>query len=440
MTKKEAFIEADHFVVVIPDILTTYERKILTYFYAPILGPKALALYTTFYSIVMPGETESEMMSHSALFNLMQIKKADKFLEERSLLEALGLLDTYYYETKPGEPNRYVYLVKRVLEPYAFVNDPFLAQILKTTIGDEAFEQVVANFLVRNFDISRYKNISKTFDEVFTITDEGNMIDFSSWWVDGRNKGLKIKDAKQNFLNVKIQMASLDKWTIEVMEDPRLQTECTRYGFFFGLNPEEIVQALEMATTSDKKIDYDRLSETVKVVYTNKNRPVTVKKIPTTPSKPVDKTINQLETLSPADVFKNKTGTELLPSEIQILVELQKATGVSIGIINTLMIYVTEQKGGEFPSYNFFLKVLNTWIRAGVKTTEDAIKYINRAPNERKTTRKEKAVPEWFDKHLEEEKKRDEEKRKAMESEDNLRTLEELEAFFQPTKKKSKKQ
>ena len=36
----EDYLLADHFVVVIPDIITPYEQKILTYLYAPFLGPK----------------------------------------------------------------------------------------------------------------------------------------------------------------------------------------------------------------------------------------------------------------------------------------------------------------------------------------------------------------------------------------------------------------
>ena len=34
------------------------------------------------------------------------------------------------------------------------------------------------------------------------------------------------------------------------------------------------------------------------------------------------------------------------------------------------MLYVLEA-GGEVPSYNFYLKILNTWIRKGIKTTEE---------------------------------------------------------------------
>ena len=73
--------------------------------------------------------------------------------------------------------------------------------------------------------------------------------------------------------------------------------------------------------------------------------------------------VKKLESTSAAKVFEGKTGTELLPNEIQIFDQLQRKTGVSIGIINVLMLYVLEEKGGEVPSYNFYLKILNTWIR-----------------------------------------------------------------------------
>lgn len=435
MKKMEDYLLADHFVVVIPDIITPYEQKILTFLYAPLLGPQAQALYTTFYSLVKPGETESELMSHSAFFNITQIKKPEKFLDDRVTLEALGLLETYYYETKIGEPNRYVYLLKRVMNPYAFANDVNLSHILRTKIGDEAYEKIMAELLVRNFDISKYQNVSKAFDEVFIVTNDLSPIDFSAWWVDGKNKGVRVKNAQCQFEIVQVQLNALGKWAPEVILDQRLKTEVNRYCFFYCLTAEEMVEAILLATTSDYKIDYEKLPEAVKAVYGNKKQAVTVKKIAKVPSKPSSKLIQQLETISPAKIFESKTGTELLPNEIQIFEQLQRKTGVSVGIINVLMIYVLEQKGGEIPGYNYFLKILNTWIRKGIKTTEDALKYINSSPLSQKPSRKEKPVPDWFDKHMEEAKKREEEERQKRESEENMLSMEELEKIFKPKKK-----
>ena len=57
-----------------------------------------------------------------------------------------------------------------------------------------------------------------------------------------------------------------------------------------------------------------------------------MKKIAKVPSKPSSKLIQQLETISPAKIFESKTGTELLPNEIQIFEQLQRKTGVSVGL------------------------------------------------------------------------------------------------------------
>ena len=122
MKKMEDYLLADHFVVVIPDIITPYEQKILTYLYAPFLGPQAKSLYTTFYSLVKPGETESEMMSHSAFFNIMQIKTG-KFLEDRSVL-ALGLLKLIFMKPKTANPTAISTLMKRVLILMLFPKTP----------------------------------------------------------------------------------------------------------------------------------------------------------------------------------------------------------------------------------------------------------------------------------------------------------------------------
>ena len=83
--------------------------------------PSQVVIYN-FLQFGKTGETESEMMSHSAFFNICK-SKTGKIFEDRSVLEALGLLETYFYETKDGEQPLYL-PDERVLDPYAFPKTP----------------------------------------------------------------------------------------------------------------------------------------------------------------------------------------------------------------------------------------------------------------------------------------------------------------------------
>jgi replication initiation and membrane attachment protein DnaB len=70
-----------------------------------------------------------------------------------------------------------------------------------------------------------------------------------------------------------------------------------------------------------------------------------------------------------------------------------------------LLLYLTEEKNGEIPNLNYFLKVANSWKRAKILTTEDAYNHISRpATTDRKPTygKKEKPVTEWYQDYINE--------------------------------------
>ena len=113
---------------------------------------------------------------------------------------------------------------------------------------------------------------------------------------------------------------------------------------------------------------------------------------------------------------------KLKPSQYDKL----KADFPSVDIDNQIKLldeYV--QSNGNKNKYKDFNLVIRRSIRDG---------WFTKANNT--YGKKTKSVPEWFDKHMEEAKKREEEERKKQESEENMLSMEELEAIFKPKKGK----
>ena len=77
-------------------------------------------------------------------------------------------------------------------------------------------------------------------------------------------------------------------------------------------------------------------------------------------------------------------------------------TGISLGILNVLIIYVLQDKQGEVPSYNYFDKIIKTWQRMGISSTKEAMDYINGRRTAPKSTRGKvvKDVPDWYDDYI----------------------------------------
>ena len=67
-------------------------------------------------------------------------------------------------------------------------------------------------------------------------------------------------------------------------------------------------------------------------------------------------------------------------------------------------IEIIVNKDGEIPSYNYIEKIAKTWVRVGIKTTLDAINYINKPVEKsaKSTGRGKKAMKtsQWVDNYV----------------------------------------
>jgi replication initiation and membrane attachment protein DnaB len=194
----------------------------------------------------------------------------------------------------------------------------------------------------------------------------------------------------------------------------------------YGLNVEEMAEAIKSSITPKGELSYDVLNINVKYQYDQKNqiikiRPVTVK------TNSNDRLINVLENTPPKDIVENKYGTALTSSEVEMFEKLLSTTNLPLGVLNVLIIYVISSKNGEIPSYNYFLKIANSWIRGGIKTTLMALDKISgNLPKNTPTKQKPaKQTASWYNDYLEEEKKK-----MAIKNDEPQESLEELDEFF----------
>ncbi|MBR6515505.1 MAG: DnaD domain protein [Bacilli bacterium] len=400
MSTKNYTIENAVYSVMIDETLTDLDRKVLTHCYLPIIGEKALSIYLTLFTMVELGSRESGVLNHNQLIKLTGIPKT-KFTAERRKLEAVGLLSTYYKDT------HFIYVLKKVLTPYEFFNNHDLVWILGQVIGRDDLDELAYNFLLRRLDPNQFENVTASFDEVF----DGSLdydADYSLIGVDTRNNGILINNKKFNIDHFIILVDAMNILDKVILQDENFLDLVKRYAFLYALSVEQLKDAVLLAVNVDKTINFADFENQVKRIYDNRNQNVSF-----VPKKEVvrssDKLINLLNTISPNDLVKNKYQTELTSSEISMFDKLLKETNVSIGILNVCILYVLSEKNGEIPSFNYFKKIINTWIRAGITTTEEALNHINgKEPSKPKkgAPKTVKPLPSWYGK---EQPKQDEE-------------------------------
>lgn len=393
MSIKNYSIENTTFTVHVDNTLTDVDRKVLTHCYLPIIGDKAMSLYLTLFTMLEPGAQESNVLNHSQLVKLTNIPKT-KLVNERRKLEAVGLLNTYY---KDGH---FIYVLKSVLSPYEFFNNHDLVRVLGSIIGEEDLDVLAYNFLLRRLDPNQFENITVSFDDVFESVYETDR-DYRGVGVDTINNGIVVNNSKFNIDHFIILVDAMDILDKVILQDDDFLNLIKRYAFLYGLTVEKLKDAVLLSVNVDKTINLEELELQVKRIYDNRNQNVVF-----VPKRDVvrsnDKLINVLNTITPNELVKHKYQTELTSSEISMFDKLLKETNISIGVLNVCILYVLSEKNGEIPSYNYFLKVLNTWIRAGITTTEDALNHINNKtePKKGKSTKTKtvKQVPSWYGK------------------------------------------
>lgn len=418
------FLLNDTYSVMIEKPLSDYDRKTIANLYLPIVGNKAINLYFNLYESIIGNEHES------LVYNLEKIVKETELNIEQIVqclnkLEALNLIKTYYLD------KMYVFYLTKIITPSEFFLNEVLSQALICAITKEEYEKLALEMLIRRIDISKFENISKRFDEVFEIEEEINHLKIDSLVVSD-NGELIIKNPNFNYRHFQMFVSTLNILTKDKLDDSTLEKFVNRYSFLYKLTEEEMKDALVVSLNSDLTIDYELYIKNIKKLYNNKNKNKT-KVVVKQSNSNVDK-IKLLESLTPQDIVINKYNEPMVASEIATMDELLKTTGIGIGFLNVVLLYVLENKNGEIPSYNYFNKIIQTWKRAGVKTTEDALNYLDsiNAPKTKTYNKSKikKEVPNWYNEYQEETKK--ELDKKILVKEENI---EELEEFFKVEEK-----
>ena len=98
-------------------------------------------------------------------------------------------------------------------------------------------------------------------------------------------------------------------------------------------------------------------------------------------------------------MLETLSGVKPALAELNDFSKLQDLTGLSNGVINILIFYIDNAKKGETVSYSYIEKVARSWMKAGIKTAEDAVKYMDsqKEKESQKGKRGKKIVvePEW---------------------------------------------
>lgn len=408
-------LPADTFVVVNRTILNENDRKIISMLYQPIIGCIATDLYYTLWADLDKLELLSGEYTHHHLMTSLRIKM-DPIIMARKKLEAVGLLKTFL---KEGNPNSYVYELFSPISAVEYFNHPILNVVLYNNVGKKEYENLLKYFKVPKINLSSYKEITSSFDDVFESA-PGTLYDNLN--TDLRtNKTGQIKiDSEFDF---DLLISSVPNGLISNKTFSReVKDLICNLSYVYNLDAIEMKPSILNSIKKNGLIDKNALRKNVRNYYRyendNKLPSLIYKSQPEYLKNPIGKDdkrakmIYVFENTSPYNFLKGANkGAKPAERDLNILEGLLTDFKLNPGVVNVLIDYVLKINNKKLTK-NFIEAIASQWKRLNIETVDEAMKAAEKEYKKSKVVIEDKkyikqsneVLPEWFDKKIEKKK------------------------------------
>ena len=373
----------DTFKVNLKNTLSSDDFKVLTLLYQPLLGIDAYALFQTLYHVGNNVEYK-----HQELFDLINIKQMD-FLKAREKLEAIGLLDVY---KKEGE---YIYIVKNPFTATQFINDTILGSYLESVIGKKSLERMIELFKVEMSNICNYNNITKSFNDIYQSKDLETLKPVAGLRGRTNNNSPLIEEnfSYDEFINKvsnRVKKAQLI--------NPKTQELLNRLSFIYQFSVEDLVTIYNDTIDDYGNINYETLKLKSRLYY-QKNNLCDCPSISEVSENPHHEL---LDNTTPRIILQQYSKTIANSSTLDDINSIIERSGVSIGVLNVILIHILKHKDGILPNKNYIEKVIVSWHEKGITNTKLALEYASELEGNQSATKtsKNKRVsvePDWLE-------------------------------------------
>jgi len=357
-----------------------------TLFYGPLLDSDAFKLYITLVSLTRKNNI-NKSFKEVDLLDLVSLSY-NKYLLSRSKLEALDLLLTYESDQE------FLFLLHKPQSPNQFLKSGVLGKYLNNKIGEGNLKRIIEIFKNETIDITKFKNVSASFDSVFGDIDLSKDFNISeSLEVDvvskNVNKSLDTFDFNEFSKNVNLSFIppqELDNFKQKLVND----------AYMYSLDMSDLIVAYNKATAYDS-FNLKTYKEYIKKIYNENNS----KKVLVTKKINNDELYDELSLLS-TDELLSYASLDSNASNIDKLSEIYNTINLDRPCLNLIILFVAREKK-ELPSVNYFVSVYNTLVEKGILSFNQIKEYFysDKTKVNKKTNKKQaKTNDDWVDKNM----------------------------------------
>lgn len=380
-----------NFWVITSGLLSSEDTRVLALLYMPIISSDAFGLYMGLSNLIDKTRLQSEMYEEQFLMDLYNFSE-EKYKETREKLEAIGLLTTF------KKDDVYLYRLNMPLTAKQFFFDGILGSYLRSEIGQENFDALMSYFTVPEVSRRGFENITKTFDDVFTVR-SFDPISTNQYTFGRRNgSGVIVKDAydfESLYEKLPVRLKKKSIYTKKII------SQIASIAYVYNFTHEEIITILsESYDEENRRIFHDRIALVASNYYdqTYGMDNLTVEK-KQTKSKKLD--LSQIRPEDIISLFGQKMTNQSFA--LDTIRQFVNRNAVDIGLINAVIIMALRYHD-ELPSINYLEKVLSDWLSRDIKDGEDALRILEHV-DKREETKKRKFTkpgisgeePDWVD-------------------------------------------
>ena len=384
---------------------------VLSSMYLPLVGMNSYSIYMLFNNL------NGDEAQVKTILDIIGLQSPNAFTQSVAKLEGIGLVKKYYNEEKG-----YILQLLAPISGKAFLKNEILKGYLYNQIGDVEVHNLEKRYKEKK--ISGYTDMTLSFDEVFKPVKEKNIpvsIDDSE-----ETDNIKVKNQAFDYLIFKMLFVGEENLN-ELLNDKDIEESILKISYQYQLNEQEMKEAIKRTIATTHDLTIEGIAKSAGYIYQNKAQTTVLGfevKTPVTYEHTLKDDQKELirlaESLSFAKMLETVSGVKPALAELNDFNKLANLTGLSNGVINILIIYLGNLKKGEPLNYTYIEKVARSWMKAGVKTAEDAVKYMETLKEKETTTKKrgKKVIvePEWKDSGEEDKKElTDDEEKEAQE-------------------------
>lgn len=413
-----SLLPADNYIVINKSIITEEDIKILNMLYLPITGPIPIMLYNILLNDLDKLEVISDVSTHAHLLSNLHISISE-LTEARNVLEAIGLLKTYF---KADTINNYIYELYSPVSSHEFFSHPIFNIVLYNNVGKSEYNKLVSLFKLPKVNKEGYTEVTHSFNEVF------DSIPYTTSNITSENirKYNKLRLNINSSFDINFLIESLDKQIDKKIFTKDLQELIISLAFLYDIEVTKMQNIIRTCINERGSINRDELRKVCRNHYQFDHSGVLPTVIehaqPEYLRKPIGdnsklgKMIYTFENLSPYELLKSKhKDGEPLKRDIKLLEDLIIDYKLKPGVVNVLIDYVLRTNDNKL-NRSLVETIAGQWSRKNIETVEEAMEIArkNHKSMIKKTTPKnqiiEKEVPIWFNQNIEASSATDEER------------------------------